>query len=628
MQISPRLFRRARSGYALVVVMISMALLIVVFASVLYWASTTATLTLRNNYYNGAEAAAESSTENILAYMMRDFSYGSINAVSSYNTLAVPTNGWPMYYVFSDTNGNTAYTASISIGMAPSTATPLNSQFAGLYGFAQPVEIASTASPQNIGTSLSATVYQSVQFALIPLFQFAIFYNMDLEINPGAAMTVNGHVHSNNNIWATGVSSGSPLTFSSDVDAAGTVSNLPSPLDPQNTSRSGNVVYSAVGSPVQDYTSMSLPIGGTTNNNPTNVTAILNLPPATYAPPNFTAAYSTNGMIYPANEADLIISNAANGLSGTSGTNLIVYYQNPNNPSSYLTQVPGDVLVVSNVVNVLGVGKVTNMIYAYSFVTNVSFYDFRQGQTAQAVQIDVSQLNTWLGASNTANTVGRGGSTYSSQNTSGSTSKGHAIYSIFVTDSVNPTSSQFPAVRMVNGQQLPPAGLTVATAVPLYVKGNYNITTNGTAFSTTLGNTTNTVPAALMGDAITILSSNWSDAYTNGTSLSSRTVSAGNTTINAAALEGIVPSNGTHYSGGVENFMRLLENWSGTLTYNGSIVVMFPSQYATNFWQTTGNYYNPPTRNWGFDLNFNTSTKLPPMTPTVKAVIRGSWLAW
>ena len=82
-----------------------------------------------------------------------------------------------------------------------------------------------------------------------------------------------------------------------------------------------------------------------------------------------------------------------------------------------------------------------------------------------------------------------------------------------------------------------------------------------------------------MGDAITVLSANWKDTYNSNTNLSSRVPSA--TTVNAATLEGIVQSTNvgsTYYSGGVENFLRLEENWSGlTLTYNGSIVVMFPS---------------------------------------------------
>ena len=109
--------------------------------------------------------------------------------------------------------------------------------------------------------------------------------------------------------------------------------------------------------------------------------------------------------------------------------------------------------------------------------------------------------------------------------------------------------------------------------------------------------------------------------YNAGTSLSSRTPA--NICLNAATLEGIVPSDGNDYSGGVENFLRLLENWSGyTVAYNGSVVVMFPSQYATHPW-SYGSYYTAPSREWGFDVNFTKDGGLPPLTPQVKATIRG-----
>jgi hypothetical protein len=99
-------------------------------------------------------------------------------------------------------------------------------------------------------------------------------------------------------------------------------------------------------------------------------------------------------------------------------------------------------------------------------------------------------------------------------------------------------------------------------------------------------------------------------------------------------MEGIVQSvtiNSTkYYSGGVENFLRLLENWSSgtTLTYNGSIVVMFNSLYATNHWQTPGNYYNVPNRSWGFDVNFLNQNQLPPLTPQAKALVRQQWSSY
>jgi hypothetical protein len=149
---------------------------------------------------------------------------------------------------------------------------------------------------------------------------------------------------------------------------------------------------------------------------------------------------------------------------------------------------------------------------------------------------------------------------------------------------------------------------------------------SGSALGTT--NTLYTYPAALMADAITILSDSWSD-----TNHMNKLPTPTSTTVNAAMLEGIVQSNPNisgNYSGGVENFLRLLENWNSSstvLTYNGSIVVLFYSQWATNTWLQTGNYYNPPKRNWSFDMNFLNSAKLPPMTPRIKAMVRGQWLA-
>jgi len=83
-----------------------------------------------------------------------------------------------------------------------------------------------------------------------------------------------------------------------------------------------------------------------------------------------------------------------------------------------------------------------------------------------------------------------------------------------------------------------------------------------------------------------------------------------------------------HYSGGLENFPRFLEAWSGiTFTYNGSMVVMFPSRYAKSFWQdpSSSNYYLAPTRKWAFDLNFLSNDKLPPVTPKVLKLVRQEW---
>jgi hypothetical protein len=637
MQITSEPRTRRPAGFALIMIMVLLAVMLTVFASMMYWVSSNAKITLRNNAFTGAEAAAESATETVLAPMIRDFAYGSLNPASIYTNQPGQT-GWPITYQFNNINIVIDRTHETNLSA-------LSSEFAGLSGFVDYCTNSVTATAINGPVGVPATVQQTLEFASIPVFQYAIFYNMDLEIEPGKAMNINGHVHSNNNIWATGNSVALPLTFQNLVDATGTVYLQGSTNSSQSAAAiPGSVIFTVTqNNPLSHAQSLSMPIG--TNNNPAAVAGIIQLPPSNEAAPN-AAAYSPTGSIYLYNAADLIITNNA------AGTNWTVLYDNPN-ATTQLTPVLPDVQVVVSNYNIHTSTPYYTTNAWYSFVTNATFYDYRESDTVQAIQIDVSKLDSWLTNNaalvtkigNTTTYIGGtnlGGYQYNNLNTTGSTSKGHNINSIFVYNSVPPASGSpgtLPAVRLVNGSQLPSAtlfgntlmsGLTVATAQPLYVEGNYNVTNNGKT-ALTLGSTTNggSVPAALIGDAITILSSSWSDGYNSGTSLSSRNATMDDT-VNAACLEGIVPSaNGANYSGGVENFLRFLENWSSTMTYNGSIVCMFPSEYATSTWQQTGIYYNPPTRAWGFDPTFgNGQASLPPLSPQAKYVIRSTYSAW
>ena len=587
MRLNLNHFNRRRSGFALLITMVFLAIMLAAYASLMYWTTTNSKITKRNNLFNQTQAAAESATESVLATMMRDFNNQALNSASTYTTATnLPSqSGWPVSYLFSDTNGNANSTTEIPIGSIGWSALP--ARYNGLYGSGQDWVIASTASPTNGGEKLSATISQTVWFGFIPIFQFAIFYNMDLEINPGDTFNVNGKVHSNNNIYATGNGSGTPLTFSDLVEYAGSYSSTRSPLDP--STRSGNVIFTMSSNNPAKGPTLSLPVG--TNNDPATIISILGIPPAGVDP----ASAAGQSFIY--NQADIIITNSSTGV-------ISVYYQNFN-------QTPAQVLIPKDATNV--VSGVTNIYY--SFATNVTFYDYREATPVKAVELNVGNFKAWRTNIST-------GAFYNSKNNSGITSKGHGINGVYVYNSLANTSSQMPGVRVANGTILPSDGLSVATPFPLYVKGNYNTTTNGSKFSLTLGDTTNTYPAALMGDALTVLSGNYVDTATS----SGTTRTPISTVINAACLEGIVPSDGTHYSGGVENFLRLLENWSGgpVLTYNGSIVVLFQSQYATSFWGNSS-YYSPPIRKWGFDLNFNQQSKLPPMTPQARATFRKVW---
>jgi hypothetical protein len=197
---------------------------------------------------------------------------------------------------------------------------------------------------------------------------------------------------------------------------------------------------------------------------------------------------------------------------------------------------------------------------------------------------------------------------------------GRDVSSVYVWDCRSLAGSNLSGVRVRNGQQLPPLGLTVASGSPIYVLGHFN---QYSASNLGTANTTTTRPASLVGDAITILSANWSDAN-SGNAVGSR--NAGSTTVNAAILAGAVDTANGQYGGGMENFPRFLETWgsANVFTYNGSMVKMFPSLYATNTWGKT-NVYAPPARNWAYDTNFNNPALLPPLTPGLLKVVRSLW---
>jgi hypothetical protein len=637
MRTSPPFDHRDRNGYALMITLVFMTITLMTLASVMWWAASNGKVTRQNELFTTAEAAAEAATEQVVGTLDRDWTYGqSLQSASVYANLSLPVQtAWPIQFQYSDGSGNNN-TIGVTIGSQVFT-NALGAQFADLSGYIQPCTITATATTTGQLYPVSATVKQVVNATLIPLFQFAVFYNMNLEIDPGAAMVLKGPVFSNQGLWAGTTN----VTFNSTVAAAGWIyddATDPTNDDPwaQGKTDGGTPNGNFSITPIANEDALTLPIG--TNNNPAAVEAIINLPPGTNGAPN-AYAYTTNGQMYLFNESDLIISNSANGLASGKGTNITIWFQD-NQQATALTPVTNDVYMVTNrgsgtvtSTNYVSPGNATNVIYAgYSFVTNVSYYDYRETDTVQAVQIDVGKLNVWL-----TNSTATGGNNW---NKLSYQDKGNGIRSIYVYNNVQPASGSpgtLPAVRMVNGAQLPSttdpggsgrttSGLTVATPQPLYVEGNYNVQTAASSAGASAGttNTANTYPAALMGDAITILSASWKDTNTSSTGISSRIPSA--TTVNAATLEGIVQSTNSNYSGGVENFLRLEENWSSvTLTYNGSIVVMFPSQYATHFWPGTGSIYNPPNRNWAFDLNFTNPGKLPPLTPKVYKIIRYAW---
>lgn len=642
-----------KKGYALIITLVFLGIMLTLFGTMMLYTVSNANLTKRNNQYNASEAAAEAAAEKVLSQMTHDFENESLsNSASYYASSFLPSSsqmaGWPVQYKFSSPTTNTTGQIGVTFGPWTTNTVPLNSQYAGLYGLEQDCTIAATATPTT-APAVPATVTESVQFALIPLFQFAIFYNMNLEIAAASTLNIKGAVYSNGGIW----SGSSTITFSSTVSAVGIATNTAN--DPfvswgSGYSGSGASHYTLANQPTSGNDTITMPVG--TNNDPNSVEAIVNLPPSTYQW-GTANAFTTNGQLYLANEADLFLTNAYNGTNWGSlvpqGTNMFLYYQDAD-ATPYETFVTNDYYILktggwTNHISqstTAGIDSYTNVQYAgYSFLTNSIFYDWREGwhggsgppKTVQAVQIDLGLFSKWL-----TNAAVNGGSNL---NALCRNDKTHPIDSIYIYNAVPLTSTTLPAVRIVNGGRLPPGddpnGFSLATAMPLYVWGDYNAS-NSLGSDLGLNSDAYTEPSALFADSITIFSDAWNDTNSLNANKSKDTsggFTASATTINAACLEGIVESTNNSssdangYSGGVENFLRLLENWgSKQLTYNGSIVVMFPSRFATNCWQQTGGYYSAASRAWAFNTNFFIGNDLPPLTPKSQGVIRATWGAY
>jgi hypothetical protein len=600
MKTRPTCPRRSVAGYALLMVMIVTAAGLVILAATVNRTTTVAKLNDRNNQYTTGQAAAEAATEMVVDRIRYDFLSGGLAQVTNnlsagyYKTLVPGSTGhdtdsfWGKFQ-FSDAQGhaNQTYVACIS----NSTVGILTGQYAGLYANYPVYRVVSNVRQLNTPYNITNAVQQDLTLNLIPVFQFAIFYNSLLEFSTCNTMTVLGRVHANGPIY---VGTDAALTFYSPVTTINTVS---SPADnghaawtwPGNTTFDGNPGY------VTNVAVIQLPLG--TNNVITNVHAIIEIPPTS------ESADSAMGQQRLYNEAKIILL-----VSNTTATVRIQASANGQLPADDLSPT----ILTYSTTNAAQLA--TNL--PFLSVTN-TFTDQREGDAILVSQIDVGKFTNW-----TANN-----SSVLAKFPAGSGTWPNLLY---VADNRTYTSSQLTAVRLTNGVALPSnggTGFTVATPNPLYVWGNYNCPNSSYLNGT---NTSASVPAALLSDALTILSPSWKDNQSTGAYTSRNPA---NTTINAAILTGIVPSTGTNsgqFSGGVHNLPRLLENWSSsiTLTLNTSIVNLFSSQMATNKFITpgSGSYYAAPNRNFSFDPNLADASKQPPPgTPNLAVMLRSSW---
>jgi hypothetical protein len=455
-----------------------------------------------------------------------------------------------------------------------------------------------------------------------PLFQFAVFYNTDLEINPGPNMTLGGRVHSNADMY---LNCGKTLTLNTNyVRAAGGIYRhrkddpslsegtvkvrnwVSDPYDPSEPLSYFNMNSKAQMAALGIATTSGYDSNFTSAWDP-DANGIIGSPPTEWLPWTSGAldywkeptgyAYGghtvmdANHGVSPAAVPDVgsiqMYEPVANGThyfdSGTGTYQLASAGSGTHSPGYYHSKA--DLIVITfddgSLQITTGAGVDVTSSLAGSVVTTGSMYDARQAQGGPG---NVAVTNIDLGLLKNTSLWPANGLIYAAHYGAG-------------------TGTAAKGVRLVNGAELK-SPLSVVTENSIYVKGDFN--------------TVNKVGASVIADAVNLLSNSWNDsnkAY--GSSLPT----ASPTTYNMAIVAGNTTTVGSVYNGGLENLPRFHEKWTNVdCVITGSFVNTWPSVYANAPWEIGGNFYDAPRRKWTYETNFNSVGNLPPFTPMAVSV--------
>jgi len=260
---SPLSLSPAQRGSALVTVLFLVGVMAILTASMLKYSASEQ----RGNERNRLILRAKNMAESVSIYAAEQLTTKLYRLGSAPSGKVFPWTGTSRNRVYLPPNSmiNNEYTSAANVEMrtgilSASGYTLINDTTSPNNGLQVstarvPIIAKAVATTPALG-SVTAYVEQDMEIALTPLFQFGMFYNMDLELYPSQAYTTTGPVHSNNRIMAhpDGASTLS-ITFTDRVTCAeGVYADSSLKATPRTSSGAANAPTLANGNVVFTHT--------------------------------------------------------------------------------------------------------------------------------------------------------------------------------------------------------------------------------------------------------------------------------------------------------------------------------------------------------------------------------------
>jgi hypothetical protein len=588
-------------GNALVVAMVTIATLAVCVAVVIDLSVGIGRQAQRSRAWSDGTATGLGAVDLAFASWRQicRASYSTDLPASSFTSIPVPTKAnFPAVTTFTLSNYRIqAVDPQLNaVGGAPPASVGQSASTKSLFYLAS-----ADVSIPVIPGSVDVHVRRVLEKQTLSPWNWAIFFDDSLEIHPGPAFAVTGWVHTNGNLY-TGSNA---LTFNSKATYSGgwKIGFMP-----------GDGIHTVATSP---YWPKDLPPAQDESHQP------FGLDPSA----SFDSSSANQNIQHAWRE---LIERPVGDRSLASNKDPLWPDYPSGAGSRYFDQAGIKVLIRSDGSRDIYVGT-----GAGTLTTNGTLHDTIDGAFSFTTIQDNREGGAQVRLANLDVSALYNGGNYNVSNSAGLKNFNGILY---VADT-SATSSTRRGIRLRKGYKLANGGLTIASENPIYIQGDYNTGTTTSPSATPASNAAtidptkmtvtgyNRQPAAIIGDAVYVLSNAWpstSELTYSSSALASRVAS--NTTVNAAILGGIVRTGsvgGTNYSGGAENFPRFMETWTGkNFTYYGSMVQLYSSGQATGAWGAT-NVYDPPNRYWYFDTNFPVSP--PPGSLVLTTYKKGRW---